>query len=257
MKQILVTLALLVVLFSTACAPDEIDRLLSAGDSPEAGSEGEPGVDLLAEGAGPLEITPGPGGSGEGEGGNIDSSSDDSSGNISKSGETAPSGSSGDQSGSLDSSMPGSSSAGKPGEVVAWNTFTENNYKFSIAYPQHFVILPEIDLLKNIDQDLLFRVRFQDKELAEGDTADLEIPQFSVEVYTATTDTLEAFLKQRTPDASYEEFHLGDLVGYKVVLARLIAPNEFYFFLAHGYVYKLTPLGEYGLEMLQTFKILP
>lgn len=257
MKQILVTITLLVVLLSTACAPEEIDRLLSEGSSTEAGSEGNPAVDLLAEGAGPLEITPGPGGSGEGEGGNIDSSSEDSSGNISKSGETAPSVSSGDQSGSLDSGAPGSGSAGKPGEVVAWNTFTENTYKFSIAYPQHFLILPEIDLLTNIDQDLLFRVRFQDKELVESDTADLEIPQFSIEVYEATTDTLEAFLKQRTPDASYEEFRLGDLVGYKVVLARLIAPNEFYFFLAHGYVYKLTPLGEYGLEMLQTFKVHP
>jgi hypothetical protein len=47
----------------------------------------------------------------------------------------------------------------------------------------------------------------------------------------------------------------GDLSGIRVYFKQLIAPNEFYYFSEHDYVYKLTPLGQYGQEMLQSFEI--
>jgi hypothetical protein len=257
MNRLLIALALILGLVLTACSPGEVEQLVSDAGLSESGSEPNQGIDLLSEGVGPLEITPGPGGGNEGEGGNIDSSGDDGSGNISKDGQQVPDNVSSDQSGSFESSPPGSGSATKPDKVVAWKNFTDNTYKFSIDYPENYVILPEIDLLEDVDLGLIYRVRFQDNELASGATADLEIPQFSVEVYQANTDTLEAFLEYRAPDANYEAFQLGDLTGYRVIFNRLIAPNEFYFFTGHGYVYKLTPMGEHGLEMLQTFKLLP
>jgi hypothetical protein len=55
--------------------------------------------------------------------------------------------------------------------------------------------------------------------------------------------------------AERQVYSLGDLTGLRVYFNRLSAPNEFYYFTSHGYVYKLTPLGKYSDEMLQSFQI--
>lgn len=35
----------------------------------------------------------------------------------------------------------------------------------------------------------------------------------------------------------------------------MMAPNEFYFFASEKYVYRLTPLGPHGQEMLGSFEL--
>jgi hypothetical protein len=244
-------------LFLTACAPGEVETLLQGLDAiPSVSStdrqSGEP-IQPLSTGIGPIELSPEPGE--PGSSGNI--TNDQSGGNISSSGEQSSGDVSSNQPGSMESSAPGNGISGEPKPAAHWKTFQNDEYIFSISYPEDYVILPEIELLKNIDQALVYRVRFQHKNLANSAVADQELPQFSVEVYTASVDTLKAFVEDLGPGVNAEEFHLGDLTGYRVTYNRLIAPNEFYYFLGHGYIYKLTPLGEHSLEMLQSFTILP
>jgi hypothetical protein len=135
--------------------------------------------------------------------------------------------------------------------------YEDQQYKFSISYPDIYVILPEIELLNQVEPGLVHRVRFQDKQLASGDTADLEPAQFMIEVFEKSdTGTLEAFVESKAPSGSQrEEVEINDLKGYRIVLQTLVAPNMFYYFTAGDYNYRLTPLGKYAPEMLETFKV--
>jgi hypothetical protein len=102
--------------------------------------------------------------------------------------------------------------------------------------------------------------RFQDRQLAEGDTAALEQPQFTVEVFNYSAQApLESFINSLLPFANMtiEPYTLGKLNGLRASTNRILAPNEFYFFTGNGLVYKLTPLGPYSAEMLQSFALLP
>ena len=116
---------------------------------------------------------------------------------------------------------------------------------------------PEIDPLKDIDPSMFHRIRFQDVDLAEGDTAEYEIPKFTIEIFDLETQSLENFLDIKAAGAAREDITIGELAGYKVSINQLRAPNVHYYFPGSGNVYKLTPLGDYDDEMLLSFQILP
>jgi hypothetical protein len=103
--------------------------------------------------------------------------------------------------------------------------------------------------------DLLHEVRFLDEQLAGSYTAELEIPQFSIAIYNQGDQTLEAFLDANQVRGERELYTQNKLSGLRVSLNQMIAPNEFYYFTEHGYVYKLTPLSTYGQEILESFEI--
>lgn len=248
MKLWIVSIVLVSMLvLATACAPETAERLL--GEVGTSGQQGEQSRQLLAEGKGPIEITPGS------PGGEVVGSDDQAGGVVSSSGEQAPGSAVGGQAGSLESSAPvGSGEASS--KPVNWLVYQDETYKFSISHPDVYVILPEVELLREIDPDLAHRVRFQDADLAKGDTADLEPPQFTVEIFKSNSSSLESFLDTKMPGARREPYKIGDLQGYRVSTNLLMAPNEFYFFSGNGYVYKLTPMGAYSQEMLESFKLL-
>jgi hypothetical protein len=249
MKALIVTIVMVSMLvLATACAPESVDRLL--GEAGGGGAQGDQSRQLLAEGKGPIEVTP------NAPGGDVIASDDQAGGAISSSGEQAPGSAQGSQPGSLESSGPGGTSGEAVSKPVNWLIYTDENFKFSISYPDIYVILSEVELLRDIDPDLAHRVRFQDADLAKGDTADLEPPQFSIEIFKNTTSSLESFLDTKLPGARREPYKIGDLQGYRVSTNLLMAPNEFYFFPGNGYVYKLTPMGAYSQEMLESFKLL-
>ena len=241
------------LLLATACTPEVIEKLGAPAES-QGGAEPAGQVDLLGQ-AEPAGQVSSPGGevivntpppSGEG-GGAITSAGGQTSTGSSVGNEPGMSGS---------SAAGGAAPSGAEQKPVNWLTYQDKSYGFSISYPDTYVILDEIELLKDVDPALVRRVRFQDKELASGATAKLEPPQFSIEVYEKPAiDTLQAFIGAKIPGWSIESFKLGDLQGYRVSSNRLMAPNEFYFFESSKYIYKLTPLGPYSQEMLQSFKI--
>jgi hypothetical protein len=149
------------------------------------------------------------------------------------------------------------SAAGAPSD---WRTYTDKAYDFTIRYPKTFVILRELKSRKATTPQFRHRVRFQDKQLAKGQTAALEPPQFSIEVLDkelslSLRDWLTAVVHIGAED-SVEPFHLdgvGD--GLRVRSAMQLAPNEFYYFVRGKYVFKLTPLGQHSEEMLNSFRL--
>ena len=239
------------LILATACASGNQvapDEGLGAPTSEAGGNE----IQLLYEGKGPLEITPDP----AGRENTTTSSADQGGGNISPSGGESQSKTSSEGSGQIDSFAPSGLIADE-GEIkpVDWLTYQDQSFLFSIDYPDTYTILP-VDLgSEDKDPILIHRVRFQDKVLATGDTASLEIPKFNIEIFELGDQTLESFLDKYALGAEREVYKLGDLTGFRVYFNRLSAPNEFYYFSSHGYVYKLTPLGMYSEEMLHTFQI--
>ena len=144
---------------------------------------------------------------------------------------------------------------GEISTAVNWLTYQDQAFRFSIDYPESYSILPEEDLSLGSEYGRLLNLRFLDRQLADGDTADLEIPNFRIEVYDLRNQSLESFLEENIDRGDREKIELGELIGIRVSFNQLIAPNEFYYFSGNGYVYKLTPMGLYSQEMLETFQI--
>lgn len=254
MNRIFSSLIVLGLLFlATACASGNLvapDEGLGTPDSEAGGDE----IQLLHEGKGPLEITPDP----DGRENTTTSSADQGGGNISPSGGESQSKTTGEESGQIESFAP-SGLVADEGEIkpVDWLNYQDQAFLFSIDYPDTYTILPETILLEETDPVMAHRVRFQDIALATGDTASFEIPKFTIEIFELGDLTLDAFLDNYATGAEREVYTQGDLTGFRVFFNRLSAPNEFYYFSSHGYVYKLTPLGKYSEEMLHSFQIKP
>ncbi|HJW89687.1 MAG TPA: hypothetical protein VJ436_03495 [Anaerolineales bacterium] len=259
MKTFLLVLLSTAVVILAACAPQGIQPLNQPAEGAQSGAGGgaqgqaaqggKQSAPQLLQGGTPGVIEPNP------DQGNA-SSGETAGGVISSSGDQQAPGAVSNEPGSSDSSASGSGGAAmsqKPNFLV----YEDPEYNFSIAYPDVYVILPEIDLLNKVDQLLVHRVRFQDKKLASGDTANLELPQFTIEVFEKSgRETLEAFIDSKAPSSSQREaIEINGLKGFRIVLKILLAPNTFYYFSVGDYIYKLTPLGEYSEEMLQSFKV--
>jgi hypothetical protein len=267
------TIVLLIsFLLLSACAPGQLDELDLAGQPKSQQQAEEPEVSgeiapRLAGAAGNAVSPPaqpgGPGGAvssppdqGDGSGGIIGSNGQQVAGSQGLS--DSPSGAEAGQSPSLSANAPSDSTG--MSQPVKWLTFTDEAHRFSIQYPDSFVILPEIEPRSgNASPDLVARVRFQTRQLASADTADLELPQFTIEVFAFPGNVpLESFVQSNLALKGFtiERYTYGDLTGLRATSPLMLAPNEFYFFAGPGFVYKLTPLGEYGVEMLRSFHIL-
>jgi hypothetical protein len=246
----MLTTLLLATLLITACSPEELAALGEAANTPE--------VQIQALGAGQAA-------GGEQAGANVTNQgnqSGDAEDAVSSGGGQSAAAPGSSQAGQMPSASIGSAPAdAEQAKPVNWLTYVDEPYKFSIQYPDSFVILPEIDLLsENVSPGLVHQVRFQTRQLAEADTAALELPQFIVEVFKYSgQNTLDGFIKSLMPfpNMTIEPYTIGKLTGVRVSTNRMLAPNMFYFFSGNGVVYKLTPIGQYSPEMLQSFAILP
>jgi hypothetical protein len=162
-------------------------------------------------------------------------------------------------SGRAQDSAPSSDGSEAP---VEWRTYTDKAYDFSIRYPEIFVILREPKGQPVTRPRVVHRVRFQDKQLAAGQTAALEPPQFSIEVLKnegsmPLPDWLKAAAQVGEKDTVERVSLDGAGEGWRVRQAIQLAPNDFYYFERGNYVFKLTPLGSHSEEMLNSFRLLP
>jgi len=239
------------LILATACVQQDITTLAQSVITPAA-EQGIDEIELQQEGIGPLEITP------DTSSANLPvaPTAGQDGGNISSSGERSASESISGEPGQIDSVAPGGLTLEQDAsQPVSWLTYRDQAYSFSIDYPDIYTILTETEPLNNADPELIHRVRFLDNQLATGDTAEYEPPNFTIEIYALGNQSLEAFIDNDKYGSEREVSTLGDLTGFRVYFKQLIAPNEFYYFSEHGYVYKLTPLGLYGEEMLHSFQI--
>ncbi|MGW8226290.1 MAG: hypothetical protein ACWGOY_11180 [Anaerolineales bacterium] len=251
-RRAIILIVLGVLILSTACAQQGSLPLIGDTTNSDITAASGDEIQLQQEGLGPLEITPLP----PGEEPSFAPPAEGESGNISSKGERTTAGVSGNQPGMIDSKPPGELNLEQETPPsVGWATYRDPEFHFSIQYPQNLVVLPDQNLRIGSTPGLLHEVRFLDEQLAGSDTAELEVPQFSIAIYNQGDQSLEAFLDANQVRGKRESYTQGNLSGLRVTLNQLIAPNEFYYFTEHGYVYKLTPLSTYGQEMLESFQV--
>jgi|RhiMetdeSRZDD1v2_1073273.scaffolds.fasta_scaffold642894_1 hypothetical protein len=151
-----------------------------------------------------------------------------------------------------DTSSGGGGSAGSPGsatnEQVDWQTYVDEKFGFTLDYPQAYipVVNPERE---PSDPAPIHQVSFQD---GPGDVA---MDQFNIEVFENGGLSLEDWLSAHAPEGSRIPTDIGNRSGFQITLSIEIAPNQFYYAADGSNVYKLTPLGPYGQEMVKSFKL--
>lgn len=243
-----------VMVITTACSAGEIDTFIQDQANTVGESLSNEAIQLQQQGIGPLEITPPP----PGEGHNLAPASEGDGGNISSLGKQTTGSVQGGGAGKIESKAPGGATLdGDLERATSWLSYIDQTYPFSINFPDTFTLLPAGTQTQPSRPTLLYQVRFLDRQLVQGSTADLEIPNFTIEIFDLENHSLETFLDGYFEQGVRQSFNLGSLKGIRVYFNQLIAPNEFYYFADQGLVFKLTPLGEYSQEMLESFQIQP
>jgi hypothetical protein len=144
---------------------------------------------------------------------------------------------------------------------TGWQTYTDSAYGFSVQHPAESVILPEPALPTPTRPPSVQRVRFQERQIAAGQFAELEPPRFSIDVFeTRPAVALRDWLQSDVvvlAGASVTPVQIaGAQEAVRVALRQQLAPNEFVYVSTDRYVYRLTPLGQHGEEMLASFRVL-
>lgn len=145
-----------------------------------------------------------------------------------------------------------------PETAAGWHTYTDPA-GFTLSYPDSLVLLPEPDPPPERRPPLVRRVRFLDRELAGAETADLEPPRIAVEVFAAPAGSLRPWLEAhgRIPaGAAVEALEVpGAREALRIRDPRLIAPNEFYWYLTERHAFLVVALGPEGEAARKTFHL--
>lgn len=241
-------IAVVTLFLISGCASGSPAGGISSSADPERG-----GGQLQAADQNPPEITLAPAGTSvfpalPGEQG---------SGNIASQSGQGQIGGNEDEPGQIDSFAPEELTGEEAPGPINWLTYQDEAFKFTIAYPDTYTILAEPPQLQEVKPGLVHRVRFQDIDLAASDNSNLEIPQFSIEVFDLGDLPLKEFVKTSTQGSNLDDYSQGGLRGFRVSSDILIAPNEYYYFTDGVHAYILTPLGQYSQEMLDSFELRP
>ncbi|MCG8349864.1 MAG: hypothetical protein MI924_19025 [Chloroflexales bacterium] len=135
-----------------------------------------------------------------------------------------------------------------------WLKYTDSTFDFSVNYPDTYILWERPD--ETADSDLLGRVQFLDRVLAESETAALQIPNFSIEVFhLAPSGSLLEWLEAHNVKGTITSIRINEREGYQASLLTLQAPNQFYYVADDERVFRLIPLGMYGERMLESFTV--
>ena len=146
-------------------------------------------------------------------------------------------------------------------QTAGWLMHRDSTYGFAVGYPNDYVILKEAALPAPTQPPMVQRVRFQQKDIAAGQFADLEPPMFTIHVFTRSSgrslrDWLDSF-GLLPPGSEISAVRLeGASDGLRVALRQQLAPNEFVYFMTDKYVYGLIPLGPDKAEILASFRLI-
>jgi hypothetical protein len=146
-------------------------------------------------------------------------------------------------------------------QTKGWQMHSDPTYGFAVEYPKGYVILKEVTLPTPTQPPAVQRVRFQRKDIAAGQFADLEPPGLTIQVFARPSgrslrDWLDSF-GLLPPGSKISAVQLpGAREGVRVALRQQLAPNEFLYFATDRYVYGLIPFGPEGLKMLTSFRLI-
>lgn len=139
-------------------------------------------------------------------------------------------------------------------EPNTWLEYTDSTFNFSVNYPDTYVLWERPGATSI--PELLGRVQFLDRVLAESETAALQIPNFSIEVFPlAPSGSLLEWLEANNVRGTLTSIRINERDGYQASLLTLQAPNQFYYVADDRYVFRLIPLGVYGEQMLESFTV--
>jgi hypothetical protein len=141
-----------------------------------------------------------------------------------------------------------------------WVVYTDASYPFTLSYPSASPVrqLSQEDL-NRFTPVPLYALDFIDPALAGSDLAHMSPPLFSVRIYANPSHLpLEAWLAASGPPVSgnMEPYQGKHIKGIKVVSSTFIAPGMWIYVAHQGAIYQLTPLGQDGEQMLDTFAFL-
>lgn len=157
-------------------------------------------------------------------------------------------------------SVPGSGPTGGTSmpspEPVQWHTYRDEQFGFSFLYPDSYVIMEESEPLSQVHPDLLHRVRLLERQLAQSETASLQPPNFSVEVFSnpAALPLAQWLDANASVQGERAEESVGGAQCIRITLTTLMAPNQFHYCAHAGYVYCIIALTPYEEKMLASFQ---
>jgi len=143
---------------------------------------------------------------------------------------------------------------------VDWRVYRNEKFGFEIQYPSVYVVVQAPKSSESLPLRPLAQVLFQDRQLAQGRTADLEPPQFSVRVFDNSSQMpIEKWLRTHNLVADeagweIEPYSLSGVSGVQVCTQSLLAPRCSIYLPKGNYVYELTPLGTYAHRMIASFR---
>lgn len=146
-----------------------------------------------------------------------------------------------------------------PPDARRWTTYVDRAHGFSLRYPDSVVILPESTPLPERRPPIVYRVRFMDKTVAASESAGLEVPDVTIEVFAPPTGPLRSWLSRYERLAPGREPETLAIAGAKEALRvrdpRQSAPNEFVYLATDKAVIAVIPLGADGETMAASFAL--
>jgi len=141
---------------------------------------------------------------------------------------------------------------------IKWLTYSNTALGFSLNYPDSYAVFEEMPPLRGGGPGPIYRVFFQDKDLLSSQTADLEPPQFSIEIFELPSEIpYKDWLQQKGMiplHSEVEVFPIAGRSGLKVTLRERIAPRQFVVVEKGGLIFRFTLLGLHSSAMLNSFR---
>ena len=138
--------------------------------------------------------------------------------------------------------------------LLNWHTYQDVEYGYTIKYPDIYILSGLHSTLGS--ESLVRQVRILDRSIAQSDTADLEVAEITVEVYINSGNlTLKEWLDVHGEVGDRNPVDIRNQRGIRLTLMTLAAPNEFFYFSSERYIYKITLLGQYSEQILQSFQL--
>lgn len=158
---------------------------------------------------------------------------------------------------------PGEGSQVREKREVQWLVYRNEEFGFQVRYPSVYVLLPPSQTTMEGSEEPrpVAEFLFQDQDLARGDTAAMEPPQFAIRIFANDAGlSVDQWLRQNevlgTEEFQVEAYSLGGVEGVRLTSRLLMAPGRHIYVAKGRYVFQLTPLGEYSNQMLASFAFL-
>jgi hypothetical protein len=142
--------------------------------------------------------------------------------------------------------------------VMNWLTYSSTAFGFTIKYPPTYAVFEERPLDKGNAPEPVCRVYFQNKTVLRSETAALEPPQFSIEVFELPAEVpYQDWVQQNKMiplNSTVEVFPIAGRSGLRVSRKEFIAPGQFVFVADGGWIFRFTLLGEHSPAMLTSLR---